>query len=271
VLVYGRDSGVGEKGRKQDVKRVQPRVFLVGESSVNSRGLENYFNYIGTSWRPQKDVSDSEALVEVFGRLCYRSWEVGMNPNVSKVRSGNAAYLENILESGHGAVIEHATTNWIFANVSRVFTHELVRHRVGVAYSQESLRYVRLSDLGLWLPPEVKADEELSRLFETTFENLEQLQLKMSDYLKLDEAKFAYKKKMTSAMRRIAPIGLATTIGVSLNFRALRHLMSLRTSVHAEVEIREVMRQVMEIVVKRYPNLFQDVRENTQGEWVPRD
>lgn len=57
-----------------------------------------------------------------------------------------------------GSVIEHHVTNWIFADVSRVFTHELVRHRVGTAFSQESLRYVRLNDLGLWLPPQIGYD-----------------------------------------------------------------------------------------------------------------
>ena len=37
-------------------------------------------------------------------------------------------------------------------NVSRVATHELVRHRAGVAVSQESLRFVRLDDLPFWFP-----------------------------------------------------------------------------------------------------------------------
>lgn len=251
------------------MKRVTPKVFLVGETKLNE-GLRGYLRHIGTAWRPAEAVSDSELLVEAFGRLCYRSWEAGMNPNVKKIREGNAGYIANIIKSGHGSVLEHPVTNWIFADVSRVFTHELVRHRVGMAYSQESLRYVRLEDLGLWLPPEVEANPEMKALFEKTFENLGDLQMQMAKMLGLDEMKsFAKKKKLTSAMRRVAPIGLSTTIGVSMNFRALRHIAEMRTSVHAEAEIRDALNQVMNIAKKRWPSIFADFTKNEDGEWVP--
>src|SRR5262249_35164562 len=161
--------------------------------------------------------------------LCYRSWAPGLNANVMKVREGNAPYLANIIKSGHGSVLEHAVSNWIFADVSRVFTHELVRHRAGTAFSQEPLRYVRLTDLGLWLPPEMSSDPKLVELFETTFKSLEEIQLRMAEHFKLDDpaGNFAFKKKITSAMRRLAPIGLSTAIGVSFNMRALRHVIEM--------------------------------------------
>lgn len=255
--------------------RVEPQVFLVGETALNSEGLESYFNHIGTKWRPDPKVSASETLIEAYGRMCYRSWEAGMNPNVTKVREGNDKYIANIISSKHGSVCEHPVTNWIFADVSRVFTHELVRHRVGTAYSQESLRYVRLEDLGLWLPPEVEADPYMKELFETTFETLGDLQMKMAKHLDLDNAKdFHRKKVMTSAMRRIAPDGLATSIGVSMNFRAMRHLGELRTSGGAETEIRLVFNKVMDIASKRWPNIFADfekvIGENNLYEWRPK-
>ena len=194
-----------------------------------------------------------------------------MNPNVKKIREGNGKYLSNIIKSRHGSVLEHSVTNWIFADVSRVFTHELVRHRVGMAYSQESLRYVRLEDLGLWLPPEIEANPKLASLFEKTFSDLGDLQRQMAESLGLDNMKsFNEKKKLTSAMRRVAPIGLSTTIGVSMNFRALRHISEMRTSVHAEAEIREVMDQVMQIAKNRWPNIFYDFERNEEGEWISK-
>lgn len=255
--------------------RVEPKVFLVGETALNNEGMEGYFQHIKTKWRPDPTVSASETLIETYGRMCYRSWEPGMNPNVTKVREGNDVYIGNIVQSKHGSVIEHPVTNWIFADVSRVFTHELVRHRVGTAFSQESLRYVRLEDLGLWLPPEVEADPVMKELFETTFANLGELQLKMATHLKLNDAKnFHYKKTMTSAMRRVAPDGLATTIGVSMNFRALRHLAEMRTSNGAETEIRLVFNKVMDIASVRWPNIFKDftkeMGENGLYEWKPK-
>src|SRR5690606_13837790 len=94
-----------------------------------------------------------EMLVEFGGRACYRSWEPGLNPNVTRVRTDRMEYFANILRSAHGSVLEHANYSFALRNVSRVFTHELVRYRAGSAFSQESLRYVRLSGFGFPVPP----------------------------------------------------------------------------------------------------------------------
>lgn len=264
------------------MRRVQPKVFLLGETQFNDEGWGAYAQHIGTKWKARQSksshgakVSDGELLVEVYGRMCYRSWEPKMNPNVTKVREGNDTYISNIISSKHGSVLEHAVTNWIFADVSRVFTHELVRHRVGTAFSQESLRYVRLEDLGLWLPPEVEADPYLKPLFEKVFTDAGELQKAMAKHLDLDNSKdFHRKKVMTSAMRRIAPDGLATSIGMSMNFRSLRHLVELRTSNGAEVEIRQVFNEVAKIAKERWPNVMSDFEatpgENGIPEWKPK-
>lgn len=253
--------------------QVSPKAFLIGETKINSLGLLEYLKHAGAPEWLAKNVntaSDAEILVEAMGRLCYRSWAPGLNPNVSKVREGNDVYLKNILSSGHGSVIEHSVTNWIFADVSRVFTHELVRHRAGTAFSQESLRYVRLEDLGFWLPPEIESDLKLKELFSKTFESMGQLQKEMGKMMDLDNQKsFHVKKTMTSAMRRLAPDGLATSIGVSFNFRALRHVIEMRTSEGAEAEIRLVFDQVAKISKDRWPNIFQDFTKNEKGEWKP--
>jgi thymidylate synthase (FAD) len=69
-------------------------------------------------------------------------------------------------------------------------------------------------------------------------------------------------------MRRLAPIGLSTAIGVSFNMRALRHVIEMRTSESAETEIRAVFGQVAEIATARWPALFQDFCRNEGGEWI---
>src|SRR3990172_4075932 len=135
------------------MRSVEPKVFLVGETQTVEDGLREYLVHIGVPDWGTDAPTDSEELIEVMGRLCYRSFEPGMNPNVTKVREGSEAYLGNILQVKHGSVLEHPTLQFIFADVSRVFTHELVRHRVGVAISQESLRFVRLTDIPFWFPP----------------------------------------------------------------------------------------------------------------------
>lgn len=242
------------------MRRVEPKVFLVGETQIVRDGLQAYLDHIGASNWSTDAPGNSEELIEVMGRLCYRSFATGLNPNVTRVRKGNKVYLANILASRHGSVIEHPVLNFIFADVSRVFTHELVRHRVGVAISQESLRFVRLDELGLWLPMAILENEQAMEIFVRTFEQLEELQRLLADIYELDQpgTSFHRKKRITSAMRRIAPIGLATTIGWSVNPRTLRWVIEARTDPAAEEEIRLVFGRVAEIVIKRYPNLFGD-------------
>ncbi|MEK9180312.1 MAG: FAD-dependent thymidylate synthase [Patescibacteria group bacterium] len=242
------------------MRLVEPKVFLFGETRIIEEGLQAFLDHIGASDWTSDAPTDSEKVIEVMGRLCYRSWRPGMNPNVTKVRTENADYMDNILDVKHGSVLEHCFLNFIFADVSRVFTHELVRHRVGTAISQESLRFVRLDDLGLWAPTVIREDDKAMTIFKETFSMLEKLQLKLADHFRLDDegVKFKYKKIVTSAMRRIAPIGLATNIGWSVNPRTLRHVIEMRTAPGAEEEIRLVFGKVAEIVRARYPNLFGD-------------
>ena len=240
--------------------KVEPQVFLIGETRVVEEGLQAYLDHIGVPDWVSDAPTDTERIIEVMGRVCYRSWVPGMNRNVTKVREHNSDYLANVLNVRHGSVIEHPMLNFIFADVSRVFTHELVRHRVGVAISQESLRFVRLEDLGQWLPTVIREDEGAVEIFVRTLEELERLQLELARHFGLDDEGVPFKKKkvITSAMRRIAPIGLATTIGWSANPRTIRWLLEMRTDPSAEEEIRLVFGKVGEIVCARYPNLFGD-------------
>ncbi|PCJ54743.1 MAG: thymidylate synthase (FAD) [Candidatus Hydrogenedentota bacterium] len=238
---------------------VEPKVFLVGETRVLEEGLKAYLKHVGVPDWTSDATSDSELLCEVMGRLCYRSFEPGLNPNVTKVREGNGVYLNNILNVGHGSVLEHAVMNFVFSDVSRVFTHELVRHRAGSAMSQESLRFVRLDKLSAYIPTHIKEDENGLKVYTEAMEQLEEVQIKLAEVYDIDNAQtFGVKKKLTSAFRRVAPIGVATTIGWSCNFRTLRHVIEMRTEPSAEEEIRLVFGQVYEMVKERYPNLMGD-------------
>ena len=188
------------------MEQVQPKVFLVGETRLvtsteidNFDDLPEYLESIGAPEWNTDAPSDSEKLIEFMGRQCYRSFKPLLNPNVTRTRKGNKTYLSHVLDVGHGSITEHVQLNFVFHNVSRVFTHELVRHRVGVAISQESLRYVRLTDLKYWIPPVIENDPEMKRLFEDTFAYLEDVQRKISKHYNLDSTKnFSKKKKITS-------------------------------------------------------------------------
>lgn len=261
--------------------KVEPNVFLIAETKTNNEELEAYLKYIGASGWNTDAPSDIEEIIEVMGRECYRSFFPGLNPNVTKVRTENKSYIENIIASKHGSVVEHSWASFMFCDVSRIFTHECVRHRAGTAFSQESLRYVRLDDVGLWIPScfqnnkkaimeyeqawkdserhynnllLIAAKEEYNK--KNTFGELEKDEVKLIEFW--NKLPFETKKKYTSAFRRVAPEGLATNIGVSFNIRALRHIIEDRTDPGAEEEIRLVFSKVAKIAQEKWPNLFSD-------------
>ena len=242
---------------------VKPKVFHIAQTRIIESGMQGYFDALGIPDWITDAPTDAERLIEVMGRGCYRSFQAGMNKNVTKIREGNRAYIGNILNIKHGSVIEHGTDSYLFLDVSRVLTHELVRNRIGNGFSQESLRYVRLDALKGYFPrvfEDHPKKDQLMAFFKATFETLEGAQVELAQILELDEIKeFDTKKKLTSAMRRLAPIGLTTMIGYTGNHRSIRWAIEQRTDKAAEEEIRLVFGQVAEEQARCYPNLYQDM------------
>ncbi len=72
---------------------VEPKVYLVAETALVREGLASYLEHIGAEDWETNAPSQGEALVEVMGRLCYRSFKPGLNANVTKVRESSADYL----------------------------------------------------------------------------------------------------------------------------------------------------------------------------------
>jgi thymidylate synthase (FAD) len=241
----------------------EPKVYHVAHTTLLEEGVQEYLDALDIPDWVTDAPSDVERLIEVIGRGCYRSFQPGMNKNVTKIREGNEPYIKNILSTRHGSVVEHATDSYIFLDVSRVFTHELVRNRIGNAFSQESLRYVRLDRLKAWFP-KVFQDHPKAELLRDymrdKYETMEEWQRELQVMLEIDAVTdFKTKKKLTSAMRRFAPIGLATMIGFTGNQRSIRWAIEQRTDPAAEEEIRLVFGRVAEEQRRSYPNLYQDM------------
>jgi thymidylate synthase (FAD) len=258
------------------MKTVEPEVRLVARPQVDYEAVASYLREVGgESWleRLDRDQLDNDAqnLAEFAGRICYRSWEPGLNPNVRKVRADQDRYLENILSSGHGSVLEHVSFTFVLHNVSRVLTHELARHRAGTATSQESLRFVRLDELPFWFPEWAQDDPELMKRATALLAEMEEFQGWMAGHFGLDDdgVKMHEKKHKTSFMRRFAPDGVATGLVWTANIRALRHTIEARTAPGAEEEIRLVFGKVGETMKAEAPALFGDFQVTGDGSWVP--
>jgi thymidylate synthase (FAD) len=252
-----------------------PSVHLIARPSIDLEGMRAYLEAVGgASWldrrlaEGEESLNPGELIVEFAGRACYRSWEPGLNPNVTRVRTDRRAYFENILRSAHGSVLEHANYSFAVRDISRVATHETVRHRAGAAYSQESLRYVRLVDVGFRIPP---ALEPLRRQCVELVERLEEFQVEAASALRIDDQgiPFHVKKEVTSALRRLAPMGLSTDLVMTMNLRTLRHVIEMRTAPGAEEEMRLIFGLLAEVMVAEAPGLFQDFRRLEDGSWVP--
>src|SRR6202050_1318090 len=113
------------------IHQTSPTVFLIARPSIDVEGMGGYLRDVGgESWLEGRlregtgEPNSGELLVEFAGRACYRSWEPGLNPNVTRVRTDQREYFANILRSAHGSVLEHANYSLAIRNVSRVFCYD---------------------------------------------------------------------------------------------------------------------------------------------------
>lgn len=242
---------------------VKPEVYFIGATAFNLDEIQRYLkdsnneDFLDDMVEAQrKGLSDGEIICSFYAKLCYASLSLGGNKNISKIRP----IYENLLgtiESGHGSVFSHCQLNFVARNVSRIETHEHVRHGIGTAYSQTSGRYVRNEELNIVVDPIL---EPIYQEVEEARQYLQDWYKKVEQKIGLNEEKsFDKKKKMTSALRRLMPNGQSNELGFSVNLRALRHMIELRTSRHAEWEIRYVFNQVSNLVNLKYPAIFSDV------------
>ncbi len=282
---------------------VKPEVFLFGFTEAYEPGIKAYLQKTKQTdfWQQWEEaravgISSGEALCSLYAKLCYKSLVLGKNNNVKKIRDigGN---LKGCFDTGHGSVFEHCQINYLVTDCSRVYTHEQVRHRVGFSYSQTSGRYCRLDQIDLvWDPildpvkdlfldhltrteavvylaecrlglrkpngdfPDAPAEACLSQ------DDLSSMARPEVQWEPDDSYDFERRKKITSAIRRIAPNGQSNEIGISVNIRALRHVVQLRTSRHSEREIRDIYSQIYFITKAKFPTLFYRAREKFYDE-----
>jgi len=208
-------------------------------------------------FEPHRDASDAETVIEFAGRECYGSFH-RPTPATATIRG----YLRNILESRHFSVLEHGTATFRFTGVSRSFTHELIRHR-HLSYSELSQRFVNMENAEMIKPPAI-SDAEWTQE-DCIWEGVEHLQNAYVHLVKTLTARGLGRKQAREAARCVMPNMAETKIVVTGNFRAWRHFLHVRGSVHADAEIRAVAREVASWLINFAPNVFQDVEVTADG------
>ena len=281
-------------------KFVLPKTFMLGYSEVNMAGLKEYLEYTkqtdfltSLTEAMEAGVSAAECLISFYAKLCYKSLVIGKNSNLKRVRD-IPDNIASIITTAHMSVFEHVSMNFVVTDCSRVYTHEQVRHRQGTNDSQTSGRYCRLDSIDLVFDPILEPardlweehlglTEELVYLTECRLGlrkpnpeypdakpekclprgNLNGYGSPAEAWVPDDQFDFTKRKQITSAIRRIAPNGQANEMGMTLNVRALRHTILLRTQRFAEWEIRVIFAQIFELVQAKFPLLFKDARVRT--------
>ncbi len=254
------------KGIRMNEFVTDPKVVLIGKPIIEIDGVIRFLEDHGLEWPEFTDKlesmmslgdDDGEWLVEMAGRMCYQSW--AKQGEKSKGRS-HAEHVKHLIEVGHGAAIEHANFTFAIWNVSRSLSHELVRHRIA-SYSQLSQRYVDSSDVAFVIPPAIqeleKVDQGAYRAWvehcERSRQVYEELTAKLSDMYSDIESNLERRKKARQAARSVLPNATETKIVVTMNARAVRHLIELRANPAADVEIRKLAVKTCRILQDKAP------------------
>ncbi len=152
--------------------------------------------------------------------------------------------LKKALKNGHESVLEHGSITFSIEGVSRVTTHQLVRHRMA-SYSQQSFRYVTVTGDGAVLVPKSIQEKNSEGKFPEVVEGI------LTYYHALVKAGVP-----PEDARYILPMGIKTNIVVTMNFRELLHFFKLRCCLSAQWEIQELAVKMLGCARVLYPIVF---------------
>ena len=247
----------------------EPATVLVAKPQVNLAGLRTFLKGFDESLNFTSYLDDTTTLepgaqlCKTAGQACYASFGPKRTKNDNAQR-----YFNNIIDSGHGSVLEHANYSFLLYGISRSLTHELVRHRAGFGYSQLSQRYVSGRVLRFVERPEFQSNDKLHQKFinriDEAYEDYHELaddmlkEQKTGSGILSAEYKTDLRKKVNQSARSLLPNETETLMIITGNVRAWRHFIEMRASDHSELEIRALAVRVFLCLRLSEPILFSD-------------
>lgn len=188
---------------------------------------------------------EPERVVAMAARLCYSAVgaeELSERLSDEKVKE----MVEKMVKLGHASTIEHVSFTFGIEGVSRVLTHQLVRHRIA-SYDQQSQRYVASHGFQYITPPTIAENpaalakyEQLLADIRKTYDELTELGIPKED------------------ARYVLANAAETKILVTMNARSLLHFFNLRCCNRAQWEIRAMAYKMLAEVKKVAPTLFKN-------------
>ena len=186
---------------------------------------------------------EPERMVAMAARLCYSA--VGAEELAEKMSQSQVAGLvSKIVDLGHLSTLEHVNFTFAVEGISRVLSHQLVRHRIA-SYSQQSQRYVGEHDFEAIVPPTIAARPEAAAKFadlmaqiRTAYEELTAMGVPKED------------------ARYVLANATETKVVITMNARTLLHFFSLRCCMRAQWEIRAMAEAMLQEARQAAPLLF---------------
>jgi len=192
-------------------------------------------------------TKDPEKIVAQSARLCYSA--LGIEELRGKLSDESIIKLvKKIMKLGHYSVLEHATFTFAIEGISRVTSHQLVRHRLA-SFSQQSQRYVKINKKGFpyIVPKSIAQEEKLNKIFIDAIKKLDGIYHILLDHnIKAEDARY------------ILPQAVTTKMIISANARELLHIFKLRCCSRAQWEIRELAMNMLKEVKSIAPTIFEN-------------
>ena len=192
-------------------------------------------------------TKDPEKIVAQSARLCYSA--LGIEELRGKLSDESIIKLvKKIMKLGHYSVLEHATFTFAIEGISRVTSHQLVRHRLA-SFSQQSQRYVKIDKEGFpyVIPKSIEKDEKLAKIFINAVKELDEIyQLLLDHNIKAEDARY------------ILPQAVTTKMIISANARELLHIFKLRCCNRAQWEIRKLAMNMLKEIKRIAPTIFEN-------------
>lgn len=192
-------------------------------------------------------TKNPEKIVAQSARLCYSNLGIE-DLKKSLTNESITKLIKKIMRLGHYSVLEHITFTFAMEGISRVTSHQLVRHRIA-SFSQQSQRYVKISkkDFPYIIPKSIAKDDKLRKIFIDAIKELDKIYHQfLDDNIAAEDARY------------ILPQAVVTKIIITANARELLHIFKLRCCNRAQWEIREVAKSMLKEVKDTAPTIFEN-------------
>ena len=192
---------------------------------------------------------NAEKVIEKAGRTSYQSFEKQTENSYKK-------FIKMLIRNKHESVLEHASASFKISGISRALTHQLVRHRL-CSFTQQSQRYVNENDFNYIEPDDIKSNPTAHKIYTELMEHVRDQYSQLRDLgIRKEDARF------------ILPNSIESEIIMTANLRELRHVIRLRGEKAAQWEIRRLAIEILKILKREVPDVFQDMEVNEKDQII---